>query len=584
MLIAKFYIKKSCKILFFYYFCGMKVENDTAFDKVFQKYGLNYYSSEYVDELRNNNIDHNSYIAPNEGSQETFLTTKAQVAFFAGVRGTGKTAALLQTGYPYVDKEYFRGAIFRNEKNDSAGNGGIADESKAFYKSFGIYKSSSSNMKWDFNDGGTLSFEYYSDAYKDFVKRYRGKEIPFIGIDEVTQIPFSHFTYLFSINRNSYGYRNIIRGTCNPEGNSWVFDFLKGEYRDSEGNIKSKYITEDGAPIFENSGKILYFFKFGDRPDECFWGETKEDVYKQGKNYMDRLYNSDPNVSKFMSHPRELALSFTLVSGVVSENKAVMGGGGEYIAKMGMMSSDDINRDALGLWVRDTDSESLVSAKHMDVFFNNPEIQTNDFRCVTADMSGSGRGDSAVLFYWEGFHLADCEFLQVGGETLKLAIDNFLEKHAVPRDHFCYDATGLGSVYEEYFDDAVNFVAGFPAFDKKTVFIGGRKQEVSSYENVRGQVFDNLAKRIRAHGYSVDKMLLYRTFGGKMLIDHLREEYPVIARKESNQLKFQAMEKKNMKAKIGHSPNFIDSWTLREYIELYYQKKKIIKRKGAWML
>ena len=137
---------------------------------------------------------------------------------------------------------------------------------------------------------------------------------------------------------------------------------------------------------------------------------------------------------------------------------------------------------------------------------------------------------------------------------------------------------------EEYFDDAVNFVAGFPAFDKKTVFIGGRKQEVSSYENVRGQVFDNLAKRIRAHGYSADKMLLYRAFGGKMLIDHLREEYPVIARKESNQLKFQAMAKKDMKVKIGHSPNFIDSWTLREYIELYYQKKKITKRKGAWML
>ena len=81
----------------------MKVQNDTSFDKVFQKYGLNYYSSEYVDELRNNNIDRDSYIAPNEGSQEIFLTTKAQVAFFAGVRGTGKTAALLQTGYPYVE-------------------------------------------------------------------------------------------------------------------------------------------------------------------------------------------------------------------------------------------------------------------------------------------------------------------------------------------------------------------------------------------------------------------------------------------------------------------------------------------------
>jgi len=564
----------------------MKQDKDIVFDKVFQKYGLNYYSSDYIDELRNNNIDHDVYIAPNKGSQEIFLTTKAQVAVFSGVIGTGKTAALLQSAYQYINKEYFSGAIFRNEKNDSAGNGGIADESKSFYKSFGLYKSASSNMKWDFNDGGTLSFEYYSDPYKDFVKRYRGKEMSFIGIDEVTQMPFSHFTYLFSRNRNPYGYRNIIRGTCNPDGNSWMYDFIKGEYRDSDGNIKSKYITEDGAPILENSGKVLFFFKFGDRPDECFWGDTKDDVYKQGKNYMDRIYNSDPKISKFTSHPKELALSFTLVSGVVSENKAVMGDGGEYMAKMAMMSSDDINRDALGLWVRDTDSQSLVSAYDMDVFFNNPEIQSDDFRCVTADMSGSGRGDAAVLFYWEGHHLADCEFLQVGAETLKLSIDAFLDKHAISRDHFCFDATGLGSAYEEYFDDAVNFVAGFPAFDKKTVFIGGRKQEVSSYENVRGQVFDNLAKRIRSHGYSIDKMLLHRTFGGKMLIDHFREEYPVIARKESNQFKFQAMGKPDMKTKIGHSPNFIDSWTLREYIGLYYEneKEKVIKRIGAYML
>ena len=562
----------------------MKEDENIIYDKVFLKYGLNYYTTKYVDELRNNSIDHDAYIAPNQGSQEIFLTTKAQIALFSGVIGCGKTAALLQTGYPYVDKEYFSGAIFRNEKNDAAGNGGIADESKAFYKSFGIYKSSQSNMKWDFNNGGTLSFEYYSDSYKDFAKRYRGKEICFIGIDEVTQIPFNHFTYLFSINRNSHGYRNIIRGTCNPDGDSWVFDFLKGEYKDSNGEIKNKYITESGEPILENSGKILYFFKFGDRPDECFWGETKDDVYEQGKSYMDKIYYSDPNNVKYMSSPKELALSFTLVSGLVSENKAVMGGGGEYLSKMAMMSSDDINRDALGLWVRDTDSESLVSARHMDVFFNNPELQVNDYRCVTADMSGSGRGDSAVLFYWEGFHLADCEMLQVGAETLKSSIDGFLDKHGIRREDFCFDATGLGSAYDEYYSTSVNFVAGFPAFDKKPVIIGGRKVEVSNYQNVRGQVFDCLAKRIREHGYSIDRTLLYRRFGGKMLIDHFREEYSVIARKESNQSKFQAMEKLDMKRKIGHSPNFIDSWTLREYMDLYRQKKKVTRREGVWML
>ena len=118
-----------------------------------------------------------------------------------------------------------------------------------------------------------------------------------------------------------------------------------------------------------------------------------------------------------------------------------------------------------------------------------------------------------------------------------------------------------------------------------TIYLAGRKQDVSNYRNVRGQVFDELATRIRSHGYSIDKELLYKSFGGKMLIDHFREEYTVIARTESNQATFQAMEKKEMKRKIGHSPNFIDCWTIREYLNLYYENnKKNIRREGAYLL
>ena len=110
------------------------------------------------------------------------------------------------------------------------------------------------------------------------------------------------------------------------------------------------------------------------------------------------------------------------------------------------------------------------------------------------DVSGSGRGDPAVMMYWEGFHLEDVACILAGGETQKLAVMDFAKKHEVPIERICYDATGLGSVYEEYFTGAVNFIAKFPAFDKKPVLVGGRMQEYSNYENVRAQVFDNLAK------------------------------------------------------------------------------------------
>ena len=307
------------------YLCVM--DKNDFYDNVFLSRGEEIYTNKYIASLRDDVVNRNNYIIPNEGHQEMFLTTKAQIAIYSGVRGAGKTSAMLMSVYPYTDKEFFSGVILRNEKNDSAGAGGIADESKVYLKQFGIYKASFMNMNWSFLSGGTLKFEYYSDAYKDFVKRFQGKELAFIGVDEITQIPFKYFCYLFANNRNAYGYRNILRGTCNPNGDSWVYDFLKGEYRDVNGNIRPKYIDERGAPVQENNGKILYFFKYGDRPDECFWGATKEDVYMQGKREMDMLFNSDPNYQKYIHHPKNLSLSFTLVSGVVSDNKAMMSNG-----------------------------------------------------------------------------------------------------------------------------------------------------------------------------------------------------------------------------------------------------------------
>jgi hypothetical protein len=559
-------------------------DDSLIYDPVFHEYGIDAYTHEFISQVRDNPDLKESTIIPNPGGQEKFMMTPAQIAIYAGVRGVGKTAAESLSIYPYVDKEYFSGVIFRKEKNDSNSTGGIADASKYFLKYFGIYKSSMQNMVWDFYKGGSLSFEYYSDSYSDFVKRFRGKEYAFIGIDELTQIPFEYFCFLFSDNRNPYGYPNKIRATCNPDGDSWVFDFLKGEYRDVNGDIKKKFIQEDGLPVAENNGKIFYFFKYGNRPDECYWGETVDDVYSQGRRQMDIIYNSDPEYKKYISHPKYLSLSITLITGRLSDNKSLMIDGGDYVSRMSMLSVEEKEQDLLGRWIKKNRSESLVSMRDMEGFFGNSS-QVSDFRCVTCDVSGNGNADPAILFYWEGFHLVDAEYLLVGAETLKMACDAFCEKHGVPKEYFCFDATSLGSTYQEYFTGAIQYDAKLSAFDKKEITINGRKQMVSAYTNVRSQIFDCLSIRLKGRGYSVDHQLLYQRFGDKMLVDHFREEFPAIARIPTNDYKFQAIEKSEMKRRVGHSPDIVDCWTLREYVDLYLSNvKKKPKRIGAYLL
>ena len=111
-------------------------EDSILYDPVFHEYGIDAYTHEYIEQIRLNPDLKDNIIIPNNGGQEKFISTPAKITIYSGVRGVGKTAAELLSTYPYIDKEYFSGIIFRKEKNDSNNTGGIADSSKFFLKYF----------------------------------------------------------------------------------------------------------------------------------------------------------------------------------------------------------------------------------------------------------------------------------------------------------------------------------------------------------------------------------------------------------------------------------------------------------------
>ena len=75
-------------------------------------------------------------------------------------------------------------------------------------------------MTWNFDKGGKLSLTYFSDTFEDFKIRFQGQEYPYIGIDEITHMPYEKFKYLLTDNRNSYGIRNRVYGTSGPDPDS----------------------------------------------------------------------------------------------------------------------------------------------------------------------------------------------------------------------------------------------------------------------------------------------------------------------------------------------------------------------------
>ena len=97
-------------------------------------------------------------------------------------------------------------------------------------------------------------------------------------------------------NRSTCGVTPYIRATCNPDPDSWVAELIDW------------WIGEDGYPIPERQGKLRYFMI--DR-DQYIWGDTKEEVIKNGWHVLEEL------VTKSGIDASEFVKSITFIGGSI---------------------------------------------------------------------------------------------------------------------------------------------------------------------------------------------------------------------------------------------------------------------------
>lgn len=204
---------------------------------------------------------------PQPGPQTAFFETPADIAFYGGAAGGGKTFGLLLEPLRHIYNGLFRGVIFRREMPMIMNPGGLWDESNNIYPHFGC---ESVKTTWYAPSGWQLKFAHLFEE-KDKLA-YQGAQIPFLGFDEVTHFTQTQFFYLISRLRSASGVPGYVRATCNPDPDSWVADFL------------SWWIEQDqdhpnyGYPIPERACKLRWFVREG----EVFhWADTKEELERQ---------------------------------------------------------------------------------------------------------------------------------------------------------------------------------------------------------------------------------------------------------------------------------------------------------------
>ena len=227
-------------------------------------------------------------IRPQPGPQEDFLATSADIAFFGGAAGGGKSWSILLEPLRHVDNPGFGGVIFRRENTQITQEGGLWEKSEELYPGLNA-RPNLTHARWAFPSGSRIRFAHMQHAADKH--KYQGGEMAYIGFDELTHFLEDQFWYMVSRNRSTSGVRPYIRASTNPDPDSWVRKMIDW------------YIGPDGYAIPERSGVIRWFARVN---DELLWADTKEELLAQHPN----IEPEDP-------------LSFTFILSRLKDNPAL---------------------------------------------------------------------------------------------------------------------------------------------------------------------------------------------------------------------------------------------------------------------
>ncbi len=248
--------------------------------------------------------------------QEEYCSSKADIVFFGGAAGGGKSYASLLDPLRYIHVKGFNAIIFRRHLTEIKATGGIWDESNKIYPYFNAL-SNISDLSWKWEESGAkIQFKGLDTEASKY--NYQGAQICLLMFEEVTHFTQSQFWYMLSRNRSTCGVKPYVRATCNPDADSWVRSLIDW------------WIDDEGYAIPERSGVIRYFVRVSDKE---IWGDTPEEVKEQ-------VPDADDVDIK----------SFTFIASKITDNQKLLEVNPEYLGNLKALDPVERARLLDGNW------------------------------------------------------------------------------------------------------------------------------------------------------------------------------------------------------------------------------------------
>ena len=243
-------------------------------------------------------------IKPQAGPQEVFLSTPADIAFYGGAAGGGKTfAALMEPLRHIMTVAGFGAVIFRRETPQITAEGGPWDKAGELYRPLGAVARQSPVLDFRFPPHhNTIRFAHMQHESDRF--NWDGSQIPLIIFDQLEQFLRKQFFYMMSRNRSTCGVRPYIRANYNPvppddPTGGWLHEFV------------GWYLDDDGYPDASKSGRIRWFVNVS---DSLHWFNSKKEA--------------------IAAFPHIPPLSFTYILSTVHDNRILLQKDPDYLAKL----------------------------------------------------------------------------------------------------------------------------------------------------------------------------------------------------------------------------------------------------------
>ncbi|MBQ0112864.1 MAG: phage terminase large subunit [Bacteroidales bacterium] len=181
----------------------------------------------------------------------------------------------------WVHDPKFYGYVFRKNATDMKGGGGCFDEACGMMKAFDkrvTYTKQPMFLK--FPNGASLSFIGMDGSQGK--NAIQGKQISAAMVDEATHLTLDEVEWIISRLRtqakevDGSPMKPSIWLTCNPERDSFIYDWIKDYYLYPKGTVVDGELVE-GRPIPERNGDYRYYLKMG---SDMIWSNSEEELIK----------------------------------------------------------------------------------------------------------------------------------------------------------------------------------------------------------------------------------------------------------------------------------------------------------------